>query len=283
MAASEIPRISVITPTHNRRKLLEKKLRALADPSVHGGIPFEVIVVLDACTDDTEEFLTTFVTHAPYPIRWIATPGRHAAYARNRGAEIATGEILLFSDDDAIPLANWLRANHDAHHQPRAVAVSRLVLPKHLTHGATLSGVQGWWVTSGASTSIRRELFEEVGRYDEAFSSYGGEDPELGWRLAQAGATHTFLGNTALEHWDEHYLGTLEQKAESAGRAHVAVWQKHQAPRIALALGVHPLILAIKAVYLHRWCPLYTRSPQYRYEYHYAAGARKALRQRSVT
>lgn len=274
-----MPEVSIIIPTHNRRDLLEKKLGALFASRVHGGVPFEVIVVLDACTDDTEEFLTNFAAHAPYPIRWIATPGRHAAYARNRGAEIANGEILLFSDDDAIPLENWLRANYDAHDKPRIVAVSRLVLPNHLTHGATLSGVQGWWVTSGASTSIPRNLFEEVGGYDETFSSYGGEDPELGWRLAEAGATHIFLGNTAVEHWDEDYLSTLEKKAESAGRAHVRVWKKHGAPRIAFALGVHPVVLAVKAIYLHRWCPLYSCSPQYRYEYHYARGARGALRE----
>lgn len=271
--------ISVITPTHNRRALLEKKLRALTDPRVHGGVPFEVIVILDACTDDTEEFLTAFAPTAPYPLRWITTPGRHAAYARNRGAEIASGKILLFSDDDAIPLLNWLPANARAHDEPHVVAVSRLVLPPHLKEGATISGVQGWWVTSGASTSVPKALFDQVGGYDEAFSTYGGEDPELGWRLAQAGAKHVYVANTIVEHWDENYLDTLEQKATAAGRAHVAVWRKHNNARIAFALGVHPIVLALKSIYLHRWALMYDRSPQYRYEFHYALGARQARRE----
>lgn len=276
MSTTVEPLISVITPTHNRRALLEKKLRALARPEVHGNVAFEVIVVLDNCTDDTEAFLQRYATKAPYPLHWLTTPGVHAAGARNAGARRAAGTILLFSDDDAIPGTNWLAANADAHHTPHVVAVSRLVLPPHLTHGATISGVHGWWVTSGASTSLTKALFTQVGGYDETFSTYGGEDPELGWRLHQAGAKHVFLGNTTVEHWDEQYEAMLNQKAYAAGYAHVRVWKKHGDPRIAFALGVHPLILGFKHLVLHPWCPLYTRSLQYRYEYYYAAGARDA-------
>lgn len=273
------PLISVITPTHNRRALLEKKLRALARPEVHGGVPFEVIVVLDNCTDDTLAFLQTYVNEAPYPLRWAETPGVHAAGARNRGAQLAAGKILLFSDDDAIPLANWLPANLRAHETANVVAVSRLILPAHLAHGATVSGVQGWWVTSGASTSVPKALFEQVGGYDETFATYGGEDPELGWRLRQAGATHVFVAAATLEHWDEQYEATLNQKAYAAGYSHVRVWHKHGDVRIAFALGVHPLVLGFKQLVLHHWCPLYKRSLAYRYEYYYAAGARDALRE----
>ena len=273
------PLISVITPTHNRRALLEKKLRALARPEVHGDIPFEAIVVLDNCTDDTLAFLESYVDETPYPLRWAETPGLHAAGARNRGAALAYGKILLFSDDDAIPLANWLPANAQAHEQSGVVAVSRLVLPPHLQHGATISGVQGWWVTSGASTSLEKTVFEQLGGYNETFATYGGEDPELGWRLHQAGIQHAFVGDTALEHWDEHYEETLNQKAYAAGHAHVRVWKTHGNPRIAIALGVHPIVLGFKQLVLHQWCPLFTRSLPYRYEYYYAAGARDALRE----
>jgi anthranilate phosphoribosyltransferase len=162
------PDVSIIVPTHNRRALLERKLRALeSEPPV-----FEVIVVADACSDDTEKFLTSY--RPPYRFSWTTGPGLHAATARNIGAQRASGQILLFSDDDAIPRPGWVEENRRLHHKPDQVGLSRQLLPPHLVAGATLKLVSGWWNTNGCSMSLRAELFHAAGGYDASFSSYGG-------------------------------------------------------------------------------------------------------------
>ena len=265
--------VSVIVPTHDRRPLLERKLRALEDERVS----FEVIVVADDCRDDTEAFLTTYTP--PYPFSWKTTPGTQAARARNRGAEAARGRVLLFSDDDVIPRPGWLAAHLAAHDERRVVGIGRLVLPPHLTHGATPGGAIRWVHATGAALSLPADLFREVGGYDPDFSGYGGEDIDLAYRLQRAGARFVSLPNAVAEHWDERYLDDLEAKARSAGAAHVRVWRKHGDASIAWALGIHPVVLALKRLVLNRIVASYVHHPTFRYERAYLAAALAARRE----
>ncbi len=270
--ASTEPVVSVIVPTRNRRVLLERKLKALELEQVD----FEVIVVADACTDDTEKFLGSY--RPPYRFSWTTGPGLHAATARNIGASRARAPILLFSDDDAIAGPGWVEDNRRLHQRPGFVGLSQQTLPPHLEVGARLRSVHGWWNMSGCSTSLRAELFHEAGGYDTAFSSYGGEDPELGWRLKQLGARFRLLKGATVEHWDEQYLENLESKARSAGAAHVKVWRKHEAPQVAWALGVHPTSLALKRVLFGPWAAPFMGADRYLWERAYAEGARAELK-----
>ena len=266
------PVVSVIVPTRDRRVLLQRKLLALEIEQVD----FEVIVVADACTDDTEKFLTSY--RPPYRFTWTTGPGLHAATARNIGASRARAPVLLFSDDDVIPDPGWVEDNRRLHERPGYVGLSRQRLPPHLEVGDKLTTVHGWWNTNGRSTSVRADLFHEAGGYDPAFSTYGGEDPDLGWRLKQLGARFRLLTGATVEHWDEQYLQNLEAKARSAGAAHVRVWRKHRAAQVAWALGVHPVSLALKRVLTGRWNSLFIGEDRYLWERAYADGAREELR-----
>lgn len=262
--------VSVIIPTHNRRALLLRKLQALKGQ----GTDFEVVVVADGCTDGTVEALSAYPV--PYPLKLLESEGRGAAYARNRGAEAAAGEILLFSDDDIIPSPGWMAAHRAAHRAGNIVAVGRLILPAHLRQGAAFHGPGAyWWNATGANTSLPRALFFSAGSYDESFSDYGGEDPDLGWRLHSLGARFSYRPDAAAEHWDEEYLTTFRTKAFAAGQAHVHVWRKYHNSRVSLALGVHPVVLAVKLAFLPRLERLL--GPHGSYELAYARGAWKAL------
>lgn len=235
--------ISVIVPTHNRRERLERKLRGLEAQTGE----FEVVVVADGCTDDTVAFLADY--RPVYPLKVLYTDGKGPAFARNRGTEAAEGEILLFSDDDVLPGPGWIQAHQDAHSEAKTVAVGRLVLPPELRNsGATdLPGPRVfWWNVTGNNTSLPKSLFDEIGGYDEAFSAYGGEDPDLGYRLVRAGGRLKFLAAAEGVHEAyEHQKGAL-LRAKAAGEAHVRVWKKHGDPKIAWALGVHPALLVLK-------------------------------------
>jgi glycosyltransferase involved in cell wall biosynthesis len=231
--------MSVIIPTHNRRELLMKKLHALEVQN-----PSEVIVVADGCTDDTVKALQLYSPN--YSLRFLETPGKGAAFARNAGAREAKGDYLLFSDDDVISKVGWLETHKHAS-GPNTVVVGKLLLPRHLKHGATMTGPKAfWWNATGANTSLSRSLFFHAGAYDESFAAYGGEDPDLGWRLKTAGANFAFAENALAEHWDEGFEEMLLHKGTAAGKAHVRVWQKHGASEIAWALGVHPVMLNVK-------------------------------------
>jgi glycosyltransferase involved in cell wall biosynthesis len=264
-------KISVIVPTHNRRALLERKLRALERELGD----FEIIVVADGCADGTLEFLQNFGTQLNVQV--LALPGVGAAAARNAGVQASSGKILLFSDDDVIPRSGWILAHANAHSQKNVVAVGRLELPTQLRDGVSFLGPKAlWWNATGANSSMSRDLFIRAGGYDESFREYGGEDPDLGFRLLKSGANFVFLDRAVAEHWDEGFSSSLRKKARAAGIAHVRVWRKHGDARIAWALGVHPVLLGLKRVLLPVLSPLLGSRGVYEREY--ARGARDALR-----
>src|SRR5690606_2687231 len=94
-----VPAVSVIVPTRDRRVLLERKLRALELEQ----LDFEVIVVADACTDDTEKFLAAY--RPPHRLRWTTGPGLSAATARTLGAARARALELEPLDCEVIVVA----------------------------------------------------------------------------------------------------------------------------------------------------------------------------------
>jgi glycosyltransferase involved in cell wall biosynthesis len=86
-------RISVIIPTYNRADRVIEAVRCVLDQTFE---PFEVIVIDDGSTDDTEQALASVRER----IRYIKTPNRGVSAARNRGILEATGEWIAFLDSD---------------------------------------------------------------------------------------------------------------------------------------------------------------------------------------
>lgn len=105
-------KVSVVIPTYNRRSSLGRCLSSLAAQSFPAS-EYEVIVVVDGCTDDTLELLRTFLP--PFSFRWIEQVNQGAPAAQNLGVATAKGEIILFLDDDCVCDPHVIAAHHDAH------------------------------------------------------------------------------------------------------------------------------------------------------------------------
>jgi len=84
--------ISIIIPTYNSKENLVKTLDSIYK---NGFKNFEIIVVDDASDDNTSEMVKNYsVRHVPLKFN------RGPAFARNRGAELAKGDVILFLDAD---------------------------------------------------------------------------------------------------------------------------------------------------------------------------------------
>lgn len=87
--------ISLIIPTHNRAAQLQECLESINALSEE--TQFEVVVVLNNCTDNSLEIASSFSK-----VRAVSEPATAFSRARDVGAENASGDILVFMDDDAL-------------------------------------------------------------------------------------------------------------------------------------------------------------------------------------
>lgn len=100
---SKMPLVSIVICTYNRKNLLRDCLNSVY-AQAYPKSNFELIIVDGGSTDGTEELCKGFPQ-----IRFI-TESRHGlAYARNKGAELARGSIVVYTDDDCIVDNHWLK------------------------------------------------------------------------------------------------------------------------------------------------------------------------------
>src|SRR6266540_964354 len=93
-------KLSIIIPSYNRLEQLKKVLQGL-EKQTWPCNEFEVLVISDGSTDGTDDFLLTADTCLH--LGAFFQPNQGAAAARNLGIAQATGEIILFLDDDVFP------------------------------------------------------------------------------------------------------------------------------------------------------------------------------------
>lgn len=115
-------RVSVVVATHNRAELLARALKALA-LQTHPSDAFEVVVVADGCSDGTEDLVRTFQQRAPMPVLLLSQRNAGPSRARNAGIAAATGEVVLFMDDDLEPAPEFVAAHAQWHARHSHAAV----------------------------------------------------------------------------------------------------------------------------------------------------------------
>ena len=94
--------LTILICTHNRRQLLLRTLSSLYD-SVHPTDWFvEVLVVINACTDDTKRELIKFIDNSnnSLPTSWLEEPNPGKSFALNLALPRIESEIVAFVDDD---------------------------------------------------------------------------------------------------------------------------------------------------------------------------------------
>ena len=105
--------VSVIIPSYNRREQLLRTLSPLVrDPGAH-----EIVVVNDGGTDGSLEAVHALAATDPR-VRALDVPNGGQRQARLTGARAATGEVVLFLDDDVVP-GFGLAAGHALRHAER--------------------------------------------------------------------------------------------------------------------------------------------------------------------
>jgi len=216
-----LPEISVIVPSYNSRDKIERCLAALRDQQVDVG--FEVIVV-DSSDDATGEALENVAG-----IKLVRSPIRlYPGTARNRGAEVASGRILCFTDADCIPADNWLQRISDACANEERVLVGGPILngtPESLVgtaeyfseFGALLAGANGCRIDffPTANAAIPARYFRETGGFRD-FEK--GSDVAFGSDCRALGIQPVFSPKVRVSHGNRTDLRGFLRNQERLGR-----------------------------------------------------------------
>lgn len=94
--------VSVVISTLNRADLLGRLLSSLQWLS--SAVPFEVIVVVGPCTDETGTIVEQWLDR----IKLVEVDRANLSFSRNRGIARAAGDVIAFIDDDGVPESEWL-------------------------------------------------------------------------------------------------------------------------------------------------------------------------------
>jgi GT2 family glycosyltransferase len=190
-------KLSVCIITYRRPALLQKCLNCIApghqtlDPSF-----YEVIV-----SDDCPEQSARLVVQASGFAKWIQGPSSGIAANRNNAASEATGDWIVFVDDDELPALSWLAAIHSEASAGRwdviEGRVDPLDYPDSIFWYAPTVRAGGLFCT--ANLAMKRELFTSLGGFDTRLK-VSHEDIDLGNRIQKAGFRSTFLDTAVVIH-----------------------------------------------------------------------------------
>jgi len=211
-----VGQFSVIIPTRHRNDELAKCLDCLA-PGMQelGSEAYEVIV-----TDDGSNTTAEALIREQYPwARWTPGPRRGPAANRNNGAAQAAGEWLVFTDDDCLPSAGWLKAYSDAREQASVLeGLTRTDRARRSYAEESPINLTGGYLWS-CNFSIKKKLFHELAGFDENFPAPAMEDCDFRENLREAGIPFCFIKSAEVVHpwrqakgwdfWESHLQAVI--------------------------------------------------------------------------
>lgn len=241
---SALPMLSVIIPVRNDARRLDVCLASLSRQD-YPSERYEVIVVDNGSTDDSAEVARQ------HGAKLLCFPGLRVGALRNRGVEVAAGEILALVDSDHEVPPGWLSAG-----------TSELTadVDIHMVGSPCLAPTGGTWVQTGwqlhrLRNNTRREAewlgagnlfmrtsdFNRLGGFDE--SLVAAEDVDLCVRLSAAqGRIVSDMRVANIHHGEPATLGHFILKEFWRGSSGIRAFFAHGMPLHELPSLLYPLV-----------------------------------------
>ena len=150
----QMPEISVIMATHNRQDYLDEAIKSILSQSFSN---FELIIIDDASTDNTQLILNYYQVIDPRIKVIRNTSQKGISYSRNIGFDISLGKYIAVMDDDDIALTDRLQVEYDYLNDNKEIIVVGSNIEVFQTGDATSNNVPFWkdsWVRELSSNLI---------------------------------------------------------------------------------------------------------------------------------
>ena len=205
------PRISVVLPTLNRPEAIYNLLRHLEHQTT---APHEIVIVDQSPVPD-DRVAAYASERAGVRLHRIAERG--LPNARNVGVGLATGDVVLFLDDDSIPDPELIRYHAEAYADRDVSGVGGRVQGGYDAGGGVIGRfresdgkvLRNFGATTrcavdhlpGGNMSFRRDVFSRVDGFDKTYGGSAiGEETDFCLRARRAGYRFVFEPRAALEH-----------------------------------------------------------------------------------
>lgn len=188
MSNKEKPFVSIVIPCFNEEDYIGSCIDSVQSQQYYGG--YEIIAVDNDSIDNTAGIIKD------KGIMLEHTEKRGPAVSKNRGIKRAKGDVIVFIDGDCVAAENWL--NHmisGFKHQSIGCVAGEiaadenkdispldqfLIKKSHLSQANNMNHPFLSYAAT-ANAAYRREVFEEIGVFDEDLIS--GEDADMSWRM----------------------------------------------------------------------------------------------------
>lgn len=214
---------SIIIPTYNQLAYLKSCIESIVD---HTDLPYEIIVVDNASTDGTADYLHSLSGQVRYR---LLDSNRGFAGATNMGLMMAKGQSLLLLNNDTIVTDHWLEnmltclnsdpligmvgpvTNYISGSQQIEVPYGNVEEMHEFARDFNRSDSTKWHVTdrlTGFCLLFRRELLERTGYLDEGYAIGNFEDDDYNVRVRLQGYLLVVARDTFI-----HHFGSVSIKA----------------------------------------------------------------------
>lgn len=232
-------KVSVVIPTYNGEQKLPGLIQSLGKQSF---TDFEVVVAIDGSTDNTVKYLRSLQIF--YPLTILEQPNRGRSVIRNKGAEISKGDLLLFFDDDMLPVERCIERHVEHHlHHPGTILTGGLkecAADKSAEILKYRSFLSEKWINplkrnpdrqldkenifiTAANFSIERKLFNKLGGFDETLND--AEDFDLAVRAYKEGVPLFFNYHAFAWHNDRVTCASYIKRQRQYSKANKALLQ----------------------------------------------------------
>lgn len=261
--------LSVIIPTLDRCEMLVEALTSVRQQTLSAD-QYEIIVLDNGSTDGTRDLVERLNQDGGKPIRYVYESRRGLHWARHAGAEAAQGQILAYTDDDAVVTPKWLAELANAYQNPKLGAAGgpihvrwrtpppEWVLPLgtfgHLDYGPDYQELTWPQTINGGNFSVRKQALFEVGGFnpDTSVEDRLVGDGEVGLcrKLYAAGWKIVYVPYALVYHVQDGATITLSQMrhryAQQARFHAYADYKAHRQPTVSLLCRAsHILIWAV--------------------------------------
>jgi len=227
------PLVSVLLPCGGNLTLLRQCIDGLAEKTSYR--PLEIVLVDNSRSAEVHEFYRSAISRRFPCTRYLDCRGLPFNYSKlnNWAAQAASGSMLLLLNDDIVPInSDWLEAMLEHAQRPEIGAVgAKLLYPNGLIqHAGVVMGifgssghafkmlpgdeVSGWRyfglphlvrntsAVTAACLLLRREVFEEVGGFDEEHLPVAFQDVDLCLRILDRGYRNVYTPYARLYHYE---------------------------------------------------------------------------------